>query len=139
MSIKLPPIIGKIVRIYEPEIKGTFEFCDVDVYVHSDYPNTYRCQFSGPRVDLPAEFKAGQTVRIMADLKGREYTNKQGEVNVFTTVSAWSIEESTGEEPAATSTGGRKIVSELAPVVQDPDDTDSVTAANPGGDDNLPF
>ncbi|MFI5404881.1 MAG: DUF3127 domain-containing protein [Nitrososphaerales archaeon] len=57
----------------------------------STYPQTNIFQLVQDKCDVIDSFKPGDEVKVMFNLTGREWTNAQGEVKVFNTLSAWSV------------------------------------------------
>lgn len=93
------------------EIKGTVKFIGAEqiksekfkmrllhLEIPSDFPQVIAVQFSQSKVDLLNPLKVGQVVEISINLRGREWTNPQGEVIVFNTIEGWKIvaEKSSG-------------------------------------------
>ena len=54
-------------------------------------------------------FKEGDQVEVFFNLRGREWTNPQGEVKVFNTLDAWKIESETGASFKQEDTDGGHI------------------------------
>ena len=55
------------------------------------YPQVIQFQASQDKVDLLDNFNPGDQVEVSFNLRGREWTNPQGEVKVFNTLDAWKI------------------------------------------------
>lgn len=87
--------IGPIVDV------GTngFQKRDVDVVTdEAQYPQTLRFQFDGAHINKPDQFKVGEIVDISFNLKGREWTNPQGETVIFNTLQGWKMARVGGVE-----------------------------------------
>jgi hypothetical protein len=69
-----------------------FETRELHGTTEEQYPQTLSIQFTQGRTPLLDNFKAGQKVKIDINLKGREWTNSQGEIVVFNTIEGWKIE-----------------------------------------------
>lgn len=65
-----------------------------------EYTNVYEIEVANKVIPQAQKITEGEEVVITANLKGREWTNKQGEVKAFNSISAWKI-ESTGAKPKA--------------------------------------
>ena len=58
----------------------------------SEYPQTLELQCTQDKADNLVKFnKAGDRVDISYNLRGREWTNPQGEVKVFNSIEAWKV------------------------------------------------
>ena len=79
------------------------------------YPQIIQFQSVQDRCDMLDNFKEGDNVEVFFNLRGREWTNPQGEVKVFNTLDAWKITPIEG----ATTENAETFVAE--------------------GDDDLPF
>ena len=84
---------GKIKKIYETVDVGTQGFQKRDVVVTTDeqYPQHILVQFVQDKCNLLSECQVGQSVKIDINLRGREWTNPQGEVVYFNTIQGWKI------------------------------------------------
>ncbi len=56
------------------------------------YPQTILFQSVQDRCDMLNNFKVGDMVEVFFNLRGREWTNPQGEVKVFNSLDAWKIQ-----------------------------------------------
>lgn len=82
------------------------------------YPQTIQFQSVQDRCDMLDQHKVGDMVEVFFNLRGREWTNPQGEIKVFNTLDAWKIQSLSG---TATAT---------------PQNAETVVAES---DDDLPF
>jgi len=87
-------IQGRIKTIFATESVGQngFQKRDLVITTEEQYPNDILIQFTQQRCDLLNNLKVGQNVRVHFNLRGREWTNQQGEVKYFNTVVGWKIE-----------------------------------------------
>ena len=87
-------IQGRIKTIFATETVGQngFQKRDLVITTEEQYPNDILIQFTQQRCDLLNNLKVGQNVRIHFNLRGREWTNQQGEVKYFNTIEGWKIE-----------------------------------------------
>jgi hypothetical protein len=60
------------------------------------YPQTIMFQSVQDKCDLVDAFKLGDSVVVFFNLRGRVWTNPQGEVKVFNTLDAWKIQKVDG-------------------------------------------
>lgn len=87
-------IQGRIKTIFATETVGQngFQKRDLVITTEEQYPNDILIQFTQQRRDLLNNLKVGQNVRVHFNLRGREWTNQQGEVKYFNTIEGWKIE-----------------------------------------------
>jgi hypothetical protein len=99
-------IEGTIKLIDETKTYGSKGFRKREVVVTTDeqYPQHILVEFIQDKTDLLNDFKPGQPVKISINLRGREWTNPQGETKYFNSIQGWRIEslqqqEGSGEMP----------------------------------------
>jgi len=87
-------IQGRIKQIFATESVGAngFQKRDLVITTEEQYPNDILIQFTQQRCDLLNNLKVGQNVRVHFNLRGREWTNQQGELKYFNTIEGWKIE-----------------------------------------------
>jgi translation initiation factor IF-3 len=94
-------IKGRVKQIHPVESVGTNNFQKRKVWVEIDldskYPQTIEIEFQGEKSNLPDNFKVGDTVDFSLNLRGREWTNNNGEVKVFNTITAWKVQVDGGQ------------------------------------------
>ena len=85
-------IKGRIKKISETvQISERFrkrEFV-VEYASNPDYPQPLQFEMVQDRCELLDSFQEGQQVEISFDLRGREWTNPQGQVKYFNSLQAW--------------------------------------------------
>lgn len=84
---------GKIKMIDQTKAVGSSGFKKRDVVVTSDeqYPQHILVQFVQDKCDLLNGYNVGEAVKIDINLRGREWTNPQGETVYFNTIQGWRI------------------------------------------------
>ena len=95
---------GKIKVIGETQTFGSngFQKREVVVTTAEQYPQSIMVEFVQDKTDLLNNFAAGQDVKISINLRGREWTNPQGEIKYFNSVNGWRIAKGSGQAaPAA--------------------------------------
>lgn len=95
-------IQGTIKLIDETKTYGNNGFRKREVVVTTDeqYPQHILVEFVQDKTDLLDAFKVGQTVKISINLRGREWTNPQGETKYFNSIQGWRIEKLQEEQQA---------------------------------------
>lgn len=87
-------IQGKIKMIGETKTFGNngFRKREVVITTEEQYPQHILVEFVQDKCDLLNKHNVGETVKISINLRGREWTNPQGEVKYFNSVQGWRIE-----------------------------------------------
>ena len=87
-------IQGRIRQIFPSQMIGQngFEKRDLVIVTEDQYPQTIIIQFTQHRCDLLNNLQVGQNVKVYINIKGREWTNPQGETKYFNTIEGWKIE-----------------------------------------------
>ena len=94
-------ISGKILEIFDTQqIKETFKKRDfvIEYAENPTYPEFIKFEIIQDKCVLLDDFKAGDQVSVSFNLKGRKWTDPQGQVKYFNSLQAWKI---VGEEQAA--------------------------------------
>ena len=97
----------------------------VEFAENPQYPEFVKFEAIQDRVSLMDDVKVGQDVEVFFNLKGREWTNKQGEKQYFNTLQLWKVNV----------LGAAEAGSQSKPAYAPPVDISST----PGEDDDLPF
>ena len=87
-------IQGRIKQIFPSQMIGQngFEKRDLVIVTEEQYPQTIIIQFTQQRCDLLNNLQVGQNVKVYINIRGREWTNPQGEIKYFNTIEGWKIE-----------------------------------------------
>ena len=87
-------IQGRIKQIFPSQMIGQngFEKRDLVIVIEENYPQTIIIQFTQQRCDLLNNLQVGQNVKVYINIRGREWTNQQGEIKYFNTIEGWKIE-----------------------------------------------
>jgi hypothetical protein len=80
-------VIGNTIKVSD-----NFEKRDLVITTDEQYPQTILIQFSNDRTDLIDKLSIGQTVTISTNLRGREWTNPQGEIKYFNSLDGWRVQ-----------------------------------------------
>lgn len=88
-------IFGKIHAIHDiQKINENFFKRDFVVRTDDQFPQTILMELHHDNVFILDEYKKGDIVTVTINLKGRSWTNPQGEEKFFNTIVAWKIERS---------------------------------------------
>ena len=85
---------GRIKLIGETQTYGNngFRKREVVITTEEQYPQHLMIEFIQDKTDLLNSFQVGQQVKININLRGREWTNPQGETKYFNSIQGWRIE-----------------------------------------------
>lgn len=128
-------IAGKIKLIGDTKEFGSngFRKREIVVTTEEQYPQHIMVEFVQDKTALLDAYQVGQDVKISINLRGREWTNPQGEVKYFNSIQGWRIEQQQAVAPS--------MAAPAAP--SDPGDWPSPKdgAKTSGGEDfdDLPF
>lgn len=94
-------IQGKIKLVGETQTFGNngFRKRELVITTEEQYPQHIMVEFVQDKTDLLNNFNVGQPVKISINLRGREWTNPQGEVKYFNSIQGWRIESLQAEAP----------------------------------------
>lgn len=94
-------IKGKLTEIFEAkQVSDKFrkrEFV-VEYAENSQFPQYIKFELTQNNCELIDSFKKGDFVDVHFDLRGKPWTNKNGEVMYFTSLTAWKLLKTDGEE-----------------------------------------
>lgn len=131
-------IAGKIIEIYDiQQISDSFkkrEFV-VEYTENPSYPEFIKFELIQDRCALLDAYNTGDEVTVNFNLKGRKWTDPQGQTKYFNSLQAWRIEE------LASGSGGSKEKS-FPEANQEPEWLQNNTGeggTEGGGENELPF
>ena len=124
-------VTGKVKMIDQTKEVGSGGFKKRDIVVTTDeqYPQHILVQFVQDKCDLLNGFQVGEPVKIDINLRGREWTNPQGETVYFNTIQGWRIAKVQGESSSAAPMPAMPAAQAFAPA----------TNVNEEEADDLPF
>lgn len=87
-------IIGQIVE-KTPELAITDNFSKAEIMVKTieEYPNHYPIEFHNGNINHLDAVSVGDNVTVHCNLRGRLYTNKEGQSTAFITLVGWKLED----------------------------------------------
>lgn len=93
---------GQIKAIGETQqVTDKFKKREIALQSEGEYPQVIGFQLSQAHTDKADGLQIGQTVTVHYNLRGREWTNPQGEVKYFNTLDVWKIENEQANQPQA--------------------------------------
>ena len=100
----------------------------VEYSSNPDYPQPLQFEMVQDRCELLDAFHEGQEIEVHFDLRGREWTNPQGEVKYFNSIQGWRIENM-----------GQAAGNPEMPPMPPADAFEPATNLNTDENDDLPF
>ena len=87
-------VTGKIKWIDETKIYGNngFRKREVVITTEEQYPQQILIEFIQDKCELLNNYQVGQNVKIGINLRGREWTNPEGETKYFNSIQGWRID-----------------------------------------------
>ena len=83
---------GKVHKIGSSETFGNYEKRELVIKTDEQYPQTISIEFGqGKCNEYIDKLTIGQDVTIGINLRGREWTNPQGDVRYFNSINGWSV------------------------------------------------
>jgi hypothetical protein len=86
-------VTGRVKMVEQTKEVGSSGFRKRDIVVTTDeqYPQHISVQFVQDKCDLLDAYKVGDNVKVDINLRGREWTNPQGETVYFNIIQGWRI------------------------------------------------
>ncbi|GIV28792.1 MAG: hypothetical protein KatS3mg027_2606 [Bacteroidia bacterium] len=136
-------IVGKIKKIMETQnVSDKFkkrEFV-LSTDLNTPYPQHILFQTTQEKCAMLDNLRTNDEVKVFFNIRGREWTNQEGQVKYFVTLEAWRIDKFTPVEPASASSTSSNYTSN-PPSTASPI-SNEVTTPNTDiqtADDDLPF
>ncbi|MDY0089597.1 MAG: DUF3127 domain-containing protein [Flavobacteriaceae bacterium] len=124
-------IVGKVRVINaEQQISATFRKRELVVTTDEQYPQHILIEFTQDKSDLLNQYNPGDAVKVSINIRGREWTNPQGETKYFNSIQGWRIEKLQSDVPAP---------AENLPQMPAADAFEPATDLNEEEHDDLPF
>ena len=118
---------GTVKKIGETQTFASgFQKRELVILTDEQYPQPILIEFLSDKIDLLQNVKEGESVKVGINIRGREWTNPQGEVKYFNSITGWRLEKVRGEAPQGNFTEKPKEKEAENPFAEE-------------GDDDLPF
>lgn len=100
-------VTGIIKRVNPKENNGQYTNQSMVVTLDADtqYPQDVQFELGKKPMEISDSFRDGDVVEIGYNIRGRDYTNRQGELANYTSLQAWSVRKQVAQkaEPVANS------------------------------------
>jgi hypothetical protein len=126
-------IDGKLVRVYDMEVRGANSFRTREFVIETldaNYPQFVKFQALQDKCDLLNQFQENEVIKVYFDLRGRQWQDKY-----ITNLNAWRIEKSGSTAPGAVPpAGGGSFDAPASPFP-----TSAPSGLSSGETEDLPF
>ena len=91
---------GTVKKIGETQTFASgFQKREMVLLTDEQYPQPIQIDFLSDKIDLLNNVSEGESVKVGINIRGREWTNPQGEVKYFNSITAWRLEKVNVEAP----------------------------------------
>ena len=85
---------GTVKKIFETQTFATgFQRKEMVLLTEEQYPQPISIEFLSDKISLLTNVNEGETVKLGINIRGREWTNPNGEVKYFNSITAWRLEK----------------------------------------------
>ena len=99
-----------------------FQKAEFVLVTEEPYPQPILIEFLQDKIDLLQTIKEGESVKVGINIRGREWTNPQGEVKYFNSITGWRLEKVSGDAPQGNFTEKPKEKEAENPFLDEDDD-----------------
>ena len=93
---------GTVKKVFETQTFASgFQKREMILLTQEQYPQPISIEFLSDKINLLDNLREGDNVKIGINIRGREWTNPQGETVYFNTIQGWRIAKLQAETPAA--------------------------------------
>ena len=89
---------GTVKKIGETQTFASgFQKRELVLLTDEQYKQPIQIDFLSDKIDLLNNVSEGESVKVGINIRGKEWTNPQGEVKYFNSISGWRLEKVSGE------------------------------------------
>ena len=93
---------GTLVKVFaKQQVSEKFAKREFVIRTEGEYPQEILIQVTQDRCGILDNFMEGEMVQAFITIRGRAWTNPQGEVKYFNTLEAWKISNESGQSAPA--------------------------------------
>lgn len=86
---------GIVKRIFDTQtFPSGFQKRELILLTQEQYPQPISIEFLSERISLLDNLSEGDEITVSINIRGREWTNPQGEVKYFNSITGWKIDKS---------------------------------------------
>lgn len=117
---------GTVKKIFETQtFSSGFQKREMILLTQEQYPQPISIEFLSEKISLLDRLSEGDEVSVSINIRGREWTNPQGEIKYFNSITGWKIDKSltkTTDEPVQVSRNHKDTTVDESGSVFDEDD-----------------
>ncbi|MDO4224282.1 MAG: DUF3127 domain-containing protein [Bergeyella zoohelcum] len=118
---------GTIKKLFETQtFQSGFQKREMILLTQEQYPQPISIEFLSEKISLLDQVSEGDEVKVGINIRGREWTNPQGEVKYFNSITAWRMEKIGGNsnfnEPTQAAPSAASELLEDDPFTEEDDD-----------------
>jgi len=120
-------LTGTLYKKFETETRGKnndFQVRKFRITTGGEYSQTLEFELKQDNCPTLDGFEEGSEVAVNYNLKGREWTNPQGDVKCFNTLEAWRIESASGQTDGSVESEARNVTDKAAATFADDEEND---------------
>ncbi len=123
---------GTVKKLFDAQTFASgFQKREMVLLTQEQYPQPINIEFLSDKINLLDNLREGDSIKVGINIRGREWTNPQGEVKYFNSITGWRVEKVSDDanEPVAVTPAP---ASQAAPAANENPFADDA-------DDDLPF
>ena len=88
---------GTVKKVFETQtFPSGFQKREMVLLTEEQYPQPISIEFLSEKISLLDQVSEGDKVKIGINIRGREWTNPEGQVKYFNSITAWRLENTDG-------------------------------------------
>lgn len=104
---------GTIKKIFETQtFASSFQKRELVLLTEEQYPQPISIEFLSEKIMLLDTINEGDQVTISINIRGREWTNPEGETKYFNSITGWKINKENTYEPPKPQTPAQELLEE---------------------------
>lgn len=85
---------GTVKKIFDIQsFNSGFQKREIVLMTQEQYPQPISIEFLGDKIGLLENVSEGENIKVGINIRGREWTNPQGEVKYFNSITGWRLEK----------------------------------------------
>jgi len=98
-------VTGKVKKVFDTQtFDSGFRKRELIVTTEEQYPQPIKIEFLQDNIELLNSLKEGDFVKVSINLRGREWTNKEGVTGYFNSIVGWRLEKMVAQDKTAATT-----------------------------------
>ena len=104
------------------QVGATFTKRELVITTEEQYAQHILIEFTQDKCSVLDKYQVGQAVKVGINLRGREWTNPQGETKYFNSIQGWRIDSAQQQAPMQPQAPQQPAYQAPPAVQEDPDD-----------------